>query len=393
MLWVALHLDDLAIETLENLAAWACQFTPRVALEPDALLLEAEGSVRYYGGEEALVAALECGLGELGLQASLATAATARAALWRARGAALPLEELPIAVIGADQAFFRSIGVSTVGQLLALPRDGLAQRCGQPLLDELDRALGRLPEPREFFTPPERFAARLELPAEVTQAEALVFAACRLLVQLEGLLAARHAGVRAFTLTLVHLDRSTSDVRVELASAARDAERLSQLLREKLAAVELAQPVEALALAAADFTPLGAGTRELFGKISGDRAADAEDWARLVERLQARLGRQAVYGVTAYPDHRPEHAWQRVEPGEWDPHEFVQPGPRPAWLLGRSVPVKETRLALVAGPERIACGWWDGDETKRDYFVAEFGRALAWVYREEGQWYLHGFFA
>jgi protein ImuB len=55
--------------------------------------------------------------------------------------------------------------------------------------------------------------------------------------------------------------------------------------------------------------------------------------------------------------------------------------------------VKEARLALVAGPERIACGWWDGDETKRDYFVAEFGRALAWVYREEGQWYLHGFFA
>jgi protein ImuB len=55
--------------------------------------------------------------------------------------------------------------------------------------------------------------------------------------------------------------------------------------------------------------------------------------------------------------------------------------------------VKEAELALVAGPERIACGWWDGDETRRDYFVAELGRALAWVYREEGQWYLHGFFA
>jgi protein ImuB len=105
-----------------------------------------------------------------------------------------------------------------------------------------------------------------------------------------------------------------------------------------------------------------------------------------------------VYGVTAYPDHRPEHAWQRVEPGEWDPHEFVQPGPRPAWLLEKALPVKEAQLALVAGPERIACGWWDGDEARRDYFVAGLGGALAWVYREqssrcEGQWYVHGFFA
>jgi protein ImuB len=191
----------------------------------------------------------------------------------------------------------------------------------------------------------------------------------------------------------VHVDRSTSAVQVQLASAARDAERLSQLLREKLAALELAQPVEAIALDAADFTPLGARSRGLFSKMSGDSADDAEDWARLVERLQARLGREAVYGITAYPDHRPEHAWQRVEPGEWDPHEFVQPGPRPAWLLERARPVKEAQLALVAGPERIACGWWDGDETRRDYFVAEMGAALAWVYREEGQWYVHGFFA
>ena len=375
---------------LEPLAAWACQFTPRVALEPpDALLAEVEGSLRYFGGREALGAALECGLAELGMQASLAAASTARAALWRARGSGLPLEQLPIGVIGADEAFFASIGVATLGELLALPREGLARRCGQGLIDELDRALGTLPEPREFFVPPERFAARLELPAEVAHAEALLFAARRLIVQLAGLLAARHAGVRAFTLTLVHVDRSTSAVQVQLASAARDAERLSQLLREKLAALVLAQPVEAIALDAADFTPLGARSRGLFG----DSAAEAEDWAQLLERLQARLGRQAVYGVTAYPDHRPEHAWRRVEPGEWDPHEFVQPGPRPAWLLEKVLPVKEAQLALLAGPERIACGWWDGDDTRRDYFVAELGGALAWVYREDNAWYVHGLFA
>src|SRR5689334_7871646 len=390
MFWVALHLPGVAAETLPPLAAWACQFTPRVALEPDALLLEAEGSLRYFGGQDALLIALECGLAELGLRASLATAPTARAALWCARGGGLPFPELPVSVMGGEHSgFFGSIGIATLGEVLALPREGLAQRCGQELIDELDRALGKLAEPREFFIPPERFSARLELPAEVSHAEALLFGARRLLVQLEGLLAARHAGVRAFTLRLVHRDGSTSEVTVPLASTTRDAERLSQLLREKLAVLKLAQPVEAIVLSAADFLPLAGRSGALFG----DRAAEAEDWNRLVERLQARLGRDAVHGVSAYPDHRPEYAWRRVDPGEWDPHEFVQPGPRPTWLLERPLPVDEARLELVAGPERIACGWWDGDEANRDYFVVELGLALAWAYREQGQWYVHGFFA
>jgi protein ImuB len=391
MLWVALHFPALPAAMLEPIAAWACQFTPKVALEPpDALLVEVEGSLRYFGGEPALLAALESGLAEMGVQAAFATSPTPRAALWRARGGGLTLTELPVAVMRAEhEAFFRSIGVATVGEVLELPRDGLAGRCGQRLVGDLDRALGRVPEPRTFFVPPERFAAGLELPAEVSHAEALFFAARRLLVQLEGLLAARQAGVRAFLLELEHSDGTESAIRVQLASAARDTERLAELLREKLGTVQLAQPVRAIRVHAGDFTPLGGKSGGLFG----DSAAEAEDWAQLLERLQARLGRDAVHGVSPYPDHRPECAWRRVDPGDWDPHEFVQPGPRPAWLLERTMEVDEAKLDLVAGPERIACGWWDGDDARRDYFVAGYGSSLAWVYREDGRWYLHGFFA
>lgn len=391
MLWVALHFPALPAAMLEPIAAWACQFTPRVSLEPpDALLVEVEGSLRYFGGEPALQATLVSGLADMSVQAAIATAPTPRAALWRARGGGLPLTELPVAVLRTeDEVFFRSIGVATLGEVLELPRDGLASRCGPALVHELDRALGRLPEPRQFFSPPERFAAALELPAEVSHAEALLFAARRLLVQLEGLLAARQAGVRAFTLRLQHRVGSASEVPVQLASPARDAERFSQLLREKLGLLQLTQPVEAIGIAAEAFVPLQGRSGGLFN----DSAAEAEDWAQLLERLQARLGRDAVHGVSAFPDHRPEYAWRRVEPGDWDPHEFVQPGPRPCWLLEQPRSVAEKELELLAGPERIACGWWDGDAARRDYFVAGFGSTLAWVYREEGEWYLHGFFA
>ena len=390
MLCVALQFPGLAPGMLEPIAAWACQFTPKVALEPpDALVAEVEGSLRYFGDRAGFLQILQHGLAGLGLPVNWASAPTARAALWRSRGNGLALEKLPVSVIGIEETFFRSIGISTVGELLALPRDGLAQRCGQGLIDLLDQALGRLAEPREFFRPPQRFSARLELPAEVTHAEALLFAAQRLLVQLEGLLCARHAGIRGFRLTLFHRKATTSSLRIGLASAARDAERLSQLLREKLATLDLAAPVEAIALEAEDFTPLAAQNRGLFG----DRATETEDWTKLVEGLQARLGHDAVFGITPYPDHRPEYAWRRVEPGEWDPHEFVQPGPRPAWLLERPRAVKQADLVLLAGPERIDCGWWDGDEARRDYFVADLGGAVAWVYREQDDWYLHGFFA
>lgn len=392
MLWVALHFPCLPPGTLEPVAAWACRFTPKVSLEPpQALLLEAQGSLRYLGGRQGLLGKLRAGLAEIGVEAALAMAPTARAALWIARGGGRRLEEIPVEVFCTEDvlSFLKSIGVYKLKNLLELPREGLAKRCGQALLDDLDRALGLLAEPRTFFEPPARFSAKLELPAEVTQAEAVLFPARRLLAQLEGLLAARQEGIRCFSLVMHYPRRRFFSMEIHLASPTRDAKRMAALLGERLKTTALAQPVEAIALEAGDFTPLGGRSAGMFG----DAAGETEDWARLLERLQARLGREAVHGLTTCPDHRPEYAWRRVAPGDWDPHEFRQPGPRPAWLL-EPRRLGEAGFALLAGPERIECGWWDGDDARRDYFIARLKESsLAWVYREAGEWYLHGLFA
>ena len=389
MLWVALHFPSLPRHALAPLAAWACQFTPRVSPEPpQELALEVQGSLRMFGGFRALKARLAAGLSELGLAFSLASAPTARAALWLARGEGQAFEALPLEVTQFDLEFFKAIGVRTVKELMQLPREGLARRCGEEVLQDLDRALGAVPEPRAFYAPPAQFDAELELPAPVAHAEGLLFGARRLLAQLEGLLAARHEGIRAFRLVLRHESDSTL-IEVGLASATRHAERLAQVLRERLANVSLAEPVEAMRLEARDFAPLAGASAGMFG----DAAADAEGWARLAERLRARLGHEAVYGLAAQPDHRPEHAWRRVEPGEWDPRGLRQPGPRPIWLLEEKK-IHEGEFALLAGPERIESGWWDGDDARRDYFVARLpDSSLAWIYREAGEWYRHGLFA
>jgi protein ImuB len=414
MLWVALHFPQLRRQALSRghaspeperealaaVAAWACQFTPRVSLEPpQALLMEVEGSLRCFGGRWKFLAQLRAGLPRLGFEAQVAEAPSARAALWMARGGSGRLEALPVAVTGlAPEALglLESLGVRTVGGLLRLPREGVGRRFGHGLLDEIDQARGTAPEPREFFVPPARFGAQLALPAPVVQAENALFAARRLLVQMEGFLAARHAGVRGFSLHLLHRVLPATEVQARLADCGRSAEHFARLLRERLARTTLRAAVEAIALEARDLEVLPGES----GSFFSDPHAGAEGWLHLIERLQSRLGGEAVHGLETHPDHRPERAWVPVFPGkEFFPKAEKHNGPRPLWLLEAPRRIREGEFTLLAGPERIESGWWDGAEARRDYFIARTGKAsLAWIYRERGAqaregWFLHGLFA
>jgi protein ImuB len=401
---------------LEGIAAWMGAFTPNVSLEPPSgVLAEVEGSLRFFGGLGRLAERVRAGLAEMGFTGALAAAPTARGAWWLALAgresliadsAALraALATLPVAAVCADRdaiGLLLDVGVRTIGELLALPREGVARRFGQALLDDLDRASGELPEPRASFVPPDRFAAKLELPAEVAHAEGLLFAARRLLVQLEGVLCARQAGVRRFDLTLLNRRARPRSVEVGLATPAREAERFVQLLRERLGRLNLAQPVEAIRIEAEEFTSLAGRTADLFR----DERTGEEGWARLVERLQARLGRDAVHGLATHPDHRPERAWRSVDLHERPEQEEADArGPRPLWLIDpphrlrdeQGVPHRDGPLELLAGPERLESGWWDEQDAARDYFIARSRDCtLLWIFRERrvGGWYLHGIFA
>ena len=358
--------------------------------------MEIKGSLRYFQGIKNFLEKIQAGLAHLGFEATLASAPTARAALWRAAGGGAELEELPVSVIGLEAdalELLAGLGVRTIGELMRLPRAGLARRFGPGLVEQIDYALGRSCEPREFFVPPERFAQQLELPAQVTEAGSALFAARRLLAQLEGFLAARQAGVRSFRLVLLHPDAVPTEVNVGLASASRGAEHFTRLLLERLQRTALPAPIEAVRLEAANLEDLAERSRDFF---SGP-GEGGEAWLRLIERLQARLGHAAVHGLGLHSDHRPERAFRFVALENKEPEEKQTnpPGPRPLWLLEAPRRLGEDDFVLLAGPERIESGWWDGEEARRDYFIARTGEgSLAWIYRErEGSWLVHGFFA
>jgi protein ImuB len=424
----------LEVKALEEAALWSLHFTPHVVLRPDGLLLEVGASLRLFGGHQRIATQLLSGLLELGLHARLASAATAGGAWLRAQTEGITqvfahdgdlsaaLDPLPLHVLDHAQAHLdtlNGIGCHRLGDLRLLPRAGVARRFGQALLSELDRAYGTEAEAHQWFEAPATFDVKLELPARVEHTEALLFAARRLLLQLTGWLSARHAAVAGITLHLHHestrqRDHRSTALSILLGMPSRDIEHLALLLRERLGQLDLIAPVIEISLKADQITEQAAPNTELFPTPS----SDAENTGRLVERLQSRLGNEAVRQLSVFADHRPEKSVmssvlshqqatrRNARNGASDTHPHCV---RPTWLLPQPLalhthqhkPFYQSPLTLLTGPERIESGWWDDALATRDYFIAQNEQhVLLWIFRlrttsstHGSGWFLHGLFA
>ncbi|MGN6702570.1 MAG: Y-family DNA polymerase [Burkholderiaceae bacterium] len=411
---------------LHALAGWALQFTPTVTLEPDGVLLEVQPSLRLFGGLARLGKRLEQGAAQLGFAVSISVAPTPLAARLFAlarlsqpalRGStALPrlaakLAPLPLALfdwLPETVATLAQLGVTTIGQLRDLPRDGVIHRFGRQPLDDLDRADGSVPDPRVTFAPPPRFYSRIELAAELDRLDWVLLPVQQLLAELEGYLRARQHGTQALRLVFEQGRDRQFTVDIALGAPGCRADDFMRLVRERLDRCVLEAPVQAIALAVDALQPYVPPNRLLVA----DAASQSLAWRQLCDRLTARLPAEQVYRLTVGNDHRPERAScrhtdlqattrQRVSVPVSDID--VLSASRPTWLLPspRPLPVAGGQpqfgghLTLLTEPERIEAGWWDDDPVSRDYYIARNPRGqLCWVYRDHaaGHWYLHGLF-
>lgn len=431
---------DAAAEeaALADVATMLLVFTPNASIAlPNAVVAEIERSARLFGGVRRLLSQIDAKVRAQGYDVTMTLAPTPTAALLLARGhgprcvddahLAAALAPLPLAALDLDAdtlATLHAAGVTTFGDAAALPRHGLARRFGAQVVDTLDRARGRVADPREAYRPPPRFERKLALPAPADNVEALGFAVQRAVDDLAHWLLARGLGVLRVTLSLVH-ERylrargvPATIASFALAAPAREPAHLLAVLRERLARVALPAPVEAIVLASDETAPLAARNLGLLPGDDVDRAA-----VPLVERLRARLGDDAVATLAAHDDHRPEIAGgempstrtvttrtpcSRRNDAKARTHPVSPPArpapPRPLWLLDEPRPLGHALEAkpwvLRDGPERIESGWWDGRDCRRDYFVAQTpDEELAWIYRDHrygtdaGEWFMHGLFA
>ncbi|HYN79549.1 MAG TPA: DNA polymerase Y family protein [Lamprocystis sp. (in: g-proteobacteria)] len=407
-------------ETVARLAAWSIRFTPQVSLAPPrALLLDVAASLNLFGGAAALLDLVGEGVAGLGYQGRLALAPTPLGALvWAmqtatdapAAGRIIPdrpalraaLNGLPLATLGLrprEVADLTAMGLRRVADLLRLPRQGLRERLGPRRVDWLERLLGEAPDPRPAFTPPADYQGRIELPTEVDLTESLIFPCRRLLAELGGFLLGRQAGVLRLDWRLVHPDGAATCFQVGAARPLADTGPWLELLRGHLERLELPAPVREIALSASDVRPLSPRPGDLFPDLPPPGRVPE---TALLDRLRARLGRDAVRGLALAVDHRPERAWCWVEPGATG--SGMPRLDRPLWLLPQAQPLEERdgrpwldgALDLGRERERIDTGWWDDQPVARDYFIATspHGERL-WIYRElkgARNWYLHGRF-
>ncbi|PSK86960.1 protein ImuB [Limimaricola soesokkakensis] len=418
---------------LERLMLWARRWCPWTAIDgTDALIMDITGSEHLWGGEVAMRAEIENRLAGLGLTARTAIAPTRGAAWALARFAPAicdpdalfaRTDPLPVAALRLDAATVQlldRLGLSTIGALRAVPRLSLARRFranapeADPLL-RLDQLSGRTPEPVDSPDDPPRFAVQARL------AEPVIDPVPHLPVLAEELcagLVAAGFGARRLGLALYRTDGEVAQAQAATSQPSRDPAHMVRLFEGRLDGLDPGFGFDLITLAALVAEALPERQRRLDGT-----ADDAEDLARLIDRLSARFGMGTLTRPLPMPSHLPErqmlwcpalHLPRRAFPPRphrplrlFEPPEEVRvlyavPEGPPAQLLWRR---QRLRVARFAGPERIAPEWWrDRPGTRlRDYFRIEdhTGRRF-WLYREgllddgrgaEPRWFLHGVFA
>lgn len=432
MLWAALQLPidpttPPPTDAQRSLSDWALQFTPRVAHLEEAVVMEVEASTRLFGGRRALrdrvyAESLELGCSKLAWATnSLAALCLARSGIENGFKRALPelLDSLALDVLTATHphaATLGHIGCKVLGDIRRLPRGGVTHRFGKPLLIAMDQAYGIVPLAHHWLLPREDFHARLELMARVELAPALLEGARRLLLQLCGWLASRHAGVTAITFGWAHdvmrarnVD-ATGSLTVRTAVPTRDIEHLARLLAEHLVHVELEAPAGEVMLTATEVVKL----EERSASFLPDVVNRKESRGLLRERIAARIGPENLQRPILLEDHRTEWTQHWLPVDQLPPKRkgATPPFPLPTCVLSEPLPlaVRNHRpyfqgpLKLLLGPHLAEGGWWhrvvEGAEqqhkhVRRDYYLAHSPHGgFLWVFQEgKERWFLHGSFS
>jgi protein ImuB len=456
---------------LRKLALWCLRYTPVAAAcdetsGADGLFLDVTGCAHLLGGEAELLVDLARRLRTFGLYPRTAIADTAGAAWAMARhgpvrpagsrivppgGQRAALRDLPLAALRlspASLALMRRLGFKRIGEIMPQPRAPFAARFEPEVLSRLDQALGREPEPLIPVVAPPAYHARAHFLEPILAEEHVLEAATRLLRQLAEDLERDGVGARVLRLVLFQMDGEVQSLDIGLAAPSRDAEHIAQLIGLRL--YRLGRTLEA------DFGFEAAAVHVLAAESLPERQAplviaandtSPEELARLIDRLQQRLGRDAVRSLHPVQSHTPERA-VRARPAAPSPRpsrgegrsdgrklaqaSFAAPHPnslpaekwgegvRPPLLLERAEPADVLavvpdgpprhfrwrgvlhQVVSAEGPERITPEWWRrGGEETRDYYVVEdtqgrrFWLFRAGLYGQTGtvpQWFMHGVF-
>jgi protein ImuB len=405
-------------QLLDAIASQCLHYTSAVSVQPpNELLLEVRGSFRLFGGPTALIERVQTDLGQFDGSVQLALAPTARSAQWLARASSQPrlclprelapaLNTLPVALMQWPlpiELQLTRFGVTTVGDLLRLPRKDLARRIGVAPVRELQQALGRTAWLHQGWTTPPSYHDRLLLDFEIETTGLLEKFLARPLERLQRTLIRSARAIEGLHLTLKHRDGATP-LALRLHQPSADLAHIASLLHEHLDRLTLKAPIREVLIDVPRLVVARPQNQALAMDPTArdDVSCTADLKARLLEQLQSRFGVHSVRALTARSHHVPERAQASDTPAHVSsaisvPSRLPQ---RPLWLLREPQPLdgdyRRDAFRLSTSPETVESEAWEGPAVRRAYFRARTARGLDWwIFREltpPHGWYLHGLF-
>jgi len=384
---------------------------PLSLYKPDGLLINGAAMEKLYGDITALRQQVWEQTRRLSLQCQTGTGLTPRMARLLARHHQRPgqdshnqtpeqmlsaLAALPVSAAQwpakTTERLLR-MGLRTLGDVMAQNRGELTRRFGQALVEDLQLIRGERADPQITWQPPVIFDQHLELMQEIHNTSALAFPLQRLVQALTDFLRLRQSMTDSLLLVLRHPDEPATRLRLHTTEAGSNSAAFMELIRLRLERLTLNDSVTALRLRATRLLPLTSQPGDLFS-ATGPR----QHQTPLLVRLGTRLGENRVQQLSLHGDHRPEHAWQWLSIPHAHKHKtMAAPNdlpPRPLWLLPQPLPLGQTPVRWLSGPERIQTGWWDQQPVQRDYYTGRFADgATGWLFRAPGgSWFVHGWF-
>ena len=419
---------DIEADTheLHALALLMQYFSPTVGLEQASnshcLLLDITGCAHLFGDEFGLTHKLIAELARYGYFAHVAVAKTIGAAWGIARyghGTASDrrLRSLPVEALRIPDKLVRTLqdfDLQTIGQIRALPRDSLPSRFGTILTDRLDQMFGQREELPVPVSRPKPVSTKWVTEEPIRHLKAIEYICENLLEEILETIRPQKEGLLLLTLVLKNEGQTPAEIEVRLAQPTDSHRHVMSLLNLKLETTLLPEWVFAIEMEASIRVPLRVQQRSLF---DDDQPADDGDVRRLIDRLSARLGQNAVVRPGLLPEATPERAvsYEPLTHLATDTQVQVDsvinlqrplnlfPNPEPVSVVttASGSPVRMTwnrrsyRLINVTKAERIATDWWqETGSICRDYYQAEADNGSRfWLYRDRtGDWFLHGIF-
>jgi protein ImuB len=360
--------------TCGALRRWVGRFSPWVAEEAEALVLDVTGCAHLFGDEAGLVERIAAQAADFGFTLRLGLADTlgaawavaryagasplpahagdaidqeARATRSRAqkrrweRGGAPPLRSgggapvpglvppgatlahlgpLPVAALRLEPEAverLQALGLGRIGALAALPRAAIARRFGPEVGQRLDQALGRTPEPVSPALPQPVFALRLSFPEPIGRSTDVLAGIDRLLPPLAARLSTAGKGARRVRLTLVRTDGGALVREVGLARPADEPAAIRPLLTLTLDDLDAGFGIESMRLEATTVEPVS--PRQHRGLLAATAAGQPEGLADLIGRIGAKLGLEALIRLHPADSHIPEKSATEMAAAFADP--------------------------------------------------------------------------